>query len=846
MLANLNIIVNTNAQQAAASMQMFGGEARTQMNNSARAADDFSQRMSASSQNVQQAAGRISANMTAANDAIIQKSAETEEAINRMGSALDNVDTRGFAERFGEAFGAAFGAGYAAAQTWMQKTEDYVKEKAKTIAIGLAIGLVGATAAAVYTGYKVISGTLGFVEGLFTGESYKSANIDALIAANNQVKELQRNLNVSAVEAAALADAMGRLGVDKSGYVETYNKATTAMHANTEELDRLGVKYKDANGQLLTQAQFLENVKTKLEEYKEGYDRAAAASAIGAGSYEAVTNALKINDQQLEQSKSRLDDYLLGIGPNTQAAVAAYEQSMRDFNNEAKLTSEGFKRAVADNIMPALTNLADFFKDGFPFAVRAFRYSFATVTSLFFGLQTVVYVVTESVLGSIESIGIGIGALGTAFYRAVTGDMAGAKQALVQGWEEAQNRFAQIGDNIVAQARNNRDAMALAWGLDDRMQSIGEARAEAAQRNEGLKSWTPKPAKKDDSGQSAYAAYLAELDRMAAKIEQNEYASLRLKAAQLAEKEGVTDLSAAYDKITKIQRAESQRAIDAYTDKLALENTQYAQQTELLVLNAQQQEIATMVLKRHYEMEQQIIAARNAKKPLDDQAIADLKANTEAQIQAMTALIEARQNLERSFSYGTIKALQQYIDDSSNAAKQAQMVWGNAFKSMEDALVNFVQTGKLDFKGLVNSILADISRIYVQKNITQPLAQWLFGGGASRAGGADNIDIGGGWSPAGGGGSPASAISSWISSLLSFDVGTPYVPRDMLAQIHEGERIVPKGQNGAGGGGVTIVQHQTFQGGADPATLAQWGQQVKAATLAEVAYRMKSGSPQFA
>ena len=49
-----------------------------------------------------------------------------------------------------------------------------------------------------------------------------------------------------------------------------------------------------------------------------------------------------------------------------------------------------------------------------------------------------------------------------------------------------------------------------------------------------------------------------------------------------------------------------------------------------------------------------------------------------------------------------------------------------------------------------------------------------------------------------------------------------------------------------GGGGVTIVQHQTFQGGADPATLAQWGQQVKAATLAEVAYRMKSGSPQFA
>jgi hypothetical protein len=31
--------------------------------------------------------------------------------------------------------------------------------------------------------------------------------------------------------------------------------------------------------------------------------------------------------------------------------------------------------------------------------------------------------------------------------------------------------------------------------------------------------------------------------------------------------------------------------------------------------------------------------------------------------------------------------------------------------------------------------------------------------------------------------------------VASFDVGTNYVPNDMLAQIHEGERIVPKADN---------------------------------------------------
>jgi hypothetical protein len=39
------------------------------------------------------------------------------------------------------------------------------------------------------------------------------------------------------------------------------------------------------------------------------------------------------------------------------------------------------------------------------------------------------------------------------------------------------------------------------------------------------------------------------------------------------------------------------------------------------------------------------------------------------------------------------------------------------------------------------------------------------------------------------------------SKLPSFAVGTDYVPRDMIAQIHEGERIVPKAYNPIANGG---------------------------------------------
>lgn len=45
-------------------------------------------------------------------------------------------------------------------------------------------------------------------------------------------------------------------------------------------------------------------------------------------------------------------------------------------------------------------------------------------------------------------------------------------------------------------------------------------------------------------------------------------------------------------------------------------------------------------------------------------------------------------------------------------------------------------------------------------------------------------------------------------NFASFAVGTDYVPRDMIAQIHQGERIVPAAQNtGASGQPIQITVH---------------------------------------
>ena len=46
-------------------------------------------------------------------------------------------------------------------------------------------------------------------------------------------------------------------------------------------------------------------------------------------------------------------------------------------------------------------------------------------------------------------------------------------------------------------------------------------------------------------------------------------------------------------------------------------------------------------------------------------------------------------------------------------------------------------------------------------------------------------------------------LAGGATNIPKFDIGTNYVPRDMLAYIHEGEAVVPKAYNPAAGGGGT-------------------------------------------
>ena len=82
------------------------------------------------------------------------------------------------------------------------------------------------------------------------------------------------------------------------------------------------------------------------------------------------------------------------------------------------------------------------------------------------------------------------------------------------------------------------------------------------------------------------------------------------------------------------------------------------------------------------------------------------------------------------------ESLTKYADDAMNWGQQVGGALANSFKKAEDAFVDFVKTGKLDFKSLADSMISDLLRIAVRSAILGPLANALGGiFGGSHSGG---------------------------------------------------------------------------------------------------------------
>lgn len=207
--------------------------------------------------------------------------------------------------------------------------------------------------------------------------------------------------------------------------------------------------------------------------------------------------------------------------------------------------------------------------------------------------------------------------------------------------------------------------------------------------------------------------------------------------AAYEQKKAIEELTVSYSRMLDEQQRNYQAQLDAMG--LGEKNRQYlAEQLQIQEDFRRRQETLDDALRRgdisreRYEVE--------------------LRMMEEAQGRALALWDEyfrAVSQREGNWLLGAQDALITYGDQVQNIYESVGDAVMNAFQGMENALVQFVTKGKMDFSSLADSIISDMARIAIQQSITGPLAGAignLFSGGAAPAGVTPGLN----WSHAGG------------------------------------------------------------------------------------------------
>ncbi len=106
---------------------------------------------------------------------------------------------------------------------------------------------------------------------------------------------------------------------------------------------------------------------------------------------------------------------------------------------------------------------------------------------------------------------------------------------------------------------------------------------------------------------------------------------------------------------------------------------------------------------------------------------------------------QRRLEASRDATDGMIAGLRSYAREATNAGQAAAQGMASGLRTIEDTLVQLATTGQITWGNMVNSMIADLARLAIRKNITGPIADAL--GGINWGGIFGNL-FGGGSNPA--------------------------------------------------------------------------------------------------
>jgi hypothetical protein len=237
---------------------------------------------------------------------------------------------------------------------------------------------------------------------------------------------LSKALNISATEAATLNVALGDIYSSSETVIDGVQHLSRQLRTNEEGLNKMGLRTRESNGEYRNMKDLLLDGVKVLASYKEGTDRNLAGQAMFARGAADIASLMKLNNQVLEDAAQKQKELGMTVTKEGVEALKQYKAAMNDVGD----VMDALKKAIGDAVMPVFTKFGQWLSSIGPAAVFILKGAISGLAAAFWYAKNGVTVLWETINAFVVTVTEPLRALGTAIYKAITGDWAGAKAEL--------------------------------------------------------------------------------------------------------------------------------------------------------------------------------------------------------------------------------------------------------------------------------------------------------------------------------------------------------------------------------------------------------------------------------
>mgnify|MGYP001201975884 CR=1 FL=1 len=273
--------------------------------------------------------------------------------------------------------------------------------------------------------FEKVTKQLNILAGVVAGGAFFKEAISTANKLNGEAMNLSKSLGLTGDEAATLRTALGDIYTDTDTYVGAFQKFAGQLRKNEEGIKAMGVQTRDSSGNLRDSNTLFREALATVGEFKPGLDQTTAAMELFGKSVDDVRKLQKLNNDVLDDAAEKNKQLGMTVTKEGVAATKAYKAAMNDVGD----VLDAVMNTVGKAVMPAFTELAQYFASTGPYVLNVFKVALTPVVLAFDLLKATVQTAAGVIFEAFSTLLDGSKIISDVFVKIFQGDFSGALQS---------------------------------------------------------------------------------------------------------------------------------------------------------------------------------------------------------------------------------------------------------------------------------------------------------------------------------------------------------------------------------------------------------------------------------